>query len=387
MATVAIEPSHLLESRMFSQVLNLYVANTVTHFITSTLSLLCSDRLCDSCVGLQSRANGECSPFQDSRGTIWDAPLLVRESALAADLMGRMGLRQFVVRVDPGPTEALRDGFEHYRCEILDQLQADHALIVWVTEPGAPTRLRFLMLRDRGSQPFQHLEIERVEILRRYIANAWGMLNQRLAARALIDGISVALRNYHRGTLMLDTSLRVVWHNRAARECLELWRGAVRSAVKSGRSIGELPDDIVCVCQRVRDCGLSGSKKSAHQKPQVIRSAVDPCLVATVKLCTTERGGFAAPNILVQFEKPTPVGSLEGKPFVDTLTSGEREVAGLIRSGMSNQEIADRLGKTVVAIKFHLHRIFKKAEVKNRARLMLRLTEVGALPKKSASIH
>jgi DNA-binding CsgD family transcriptional regulator len=76
----------------------------------------------------------------------------------------------------------------------------------------------------------------------------------------------------------------------------------------------------------------------------------------------------------VQFEQHS-VGLASAKnSIMHLLTSAERDVAQLVRQGLSNQEIADALGKSVDAVKFHLHRMFKKAEVTTRSRLMLVLT-------------
>ena len=377
MATAAIDPTHLLESRMFSQVLNLYVANTAAHFITSTLTLLCTDRLCDFCVALQRRASSESFFSQSSRGDPCDSSLVLRQGALVSEIREQLGERQTVVLLDDIRTGSARAAVDRYRREIMEPMQVHHTLLVFLHETNAPASLQFTMNRGCGSAAFQANEIERVETLRRYIENAWSLLNQRLATRALIDGISVALRDYHRGTLMLDSRFRIVWHNRAARECLQSWRDAGRSALKLSRAVGPLPPDIFSMCEHVCNQWNTSPSKSDLRKSHQVQHAADPRLVATVKLYGANLGGLAAPSFVVQFENQAPSTRPGGKQFVDFLTSGEREVAGLLRTGMSNQEIADQLGKTVVAIKFHLHRIFKKAEVKNRARLILRLTETS----------
>ena len=49
----------------------------------------------------------------------------------------------------------------------------------------------------------------------------------------------------------------------------------------------------------------------------------------------------------------------------------EREVALVVAQGLSNEETAERLGKTVAAVKFLLHRVYKKLGVANRAKLAL----------------
>jgi DNA-binding CsgD family transcriptional regulator len=55
------------------------------------------------------------------------------------------------------------------------------------------------------------------------------------------------------------------------------------------------------------------------------------------------------------------------------LTEAEREVALIVAEGLSNEEAAQRLGKTIYAVKFLLHRVYRKLHVSNRSRLCLLL--------------
>jgi DNA-binding NarL/FixJ family response regulator len=55
------------------------------------------------------------------------------------------------------------------------------------------------------------------------------------------------------------------------------------------------------------------------------------------------------------------------------LTPREREVALLVREGLSNEEIAGRLHKGVGTIKNQLQSIFVKLAVNSRAKLVARL--------------
>ena len=57
-------------------------------------------------------------------------------------------------------------------------------------------------------------------------------------------------------------------------------------------------------------------------------------------------------------------------PALQKMTAAERSVATVLADGFSNQEIADRLGKTVHAVKFLLHRIYQKTGVPSRAALV-----------------
>jgi two-component system nitrate/nitrite response regulator NarP len=55
----------------------------------------------------------------------------------------------------------------------------------------------------------------------------------------------------------------------------------------------------------------------------------------------------------------------------DILTEREKELAGLIRKGLRNREIADRLGLSEGTVKVHVHSIFKKLKVRSRAELIV----------------
>jgi DNA-binding CsgD family transcriptional regulator len=52
------------------------------------------------------------------------------------------------------------------------------------------------------------------------------------------------------------------------------------------------------------------------------------------------------------------------------MTVAERAVAMVLADGLSNQEIAERLGKSVDAVKFLLHRIYHKTGFPGRTALV-----------------
>jgi two-component system nitrate/nitrite response regulator NarL len=52
-----------------------------------------------------------------------------------------------------------------------------------------------------------------------------------------------------------------------------------------------------------------------------------------------------------------------------TLTHRRRQVATLVLRGLSNREIAERLGMTVGTVKVHLHAMYEKLDVHSRPRL------------------
>jgi DNA-binding NarL/FixJ family response regulator len=62
---------------------------------------------------------------------------------------------------------------------------------------------------------------------------------------------------------------------------------------------------------------------------------------------------------------------------VSRLTQRERDVLRLVGSGMSNKEIATRLGLKLATVKNHVHSIFEKLEVSNRAMAVSLTLSIG----------
>lgn len=71
----------------------------------------------------------------------------------------------------------------------------------------------------------------------------------------------------------------------------------------------------------------------------------------------------------------TPADNLE----LDAPTSREVELLAFLDSGLSNQEIADRLGLTVGTVKWHLHNLFMKLRVRNRSAAIFKAKRAGLL--------
>lgn len=59
-----------------------------------------------------------------------------------------------------------------------------------------------------------------------------------------------------------------------------------------------------------------------------------------------------------------------GQQWPQRLTRRESEVALLVGTGLSNREIAQRLGLSVGTVKLHVHHIFQKTGARRRSNLV-----------------
>ncbi|MDP8943215.1 MAG: response regulator transcription factor [Actinomycetota bacterium] len=73
------------------------------------------------------------------------------------------------------------------------------------------------------------------------------------------------------------------------------------------------------------------------------------------------------------------VFSAEADPAATTLSERERDVLGLIASGATNREIAERLYLSPHTVKEHTSALYRKLEVRNRAEAVQRAQRLGLL--------
>jgi DNA-binding NarL/FixJ family response regulator len=77
-----------------------------------------------------------------------------------------------------------------------------------------------------------------------------------------------------------------------------------------------------------------------------------------------------ARKVIGQFQN-RPKGAEE----IESLTPREKEVLELIMHGLSNKEIADHMGVSLAAVKFHLQHVYEKLHVHSRTDAVLRYKE------------
>jgi DNA-binding NarL/FixJ family response regulator len=71
------------------------------------------------------------------------------------------------------------------------------------------------------------------------------------------------------------------------------------------------------------------------------------------------------------------LGGCAGTHYVAAMA--KTEVAGLVSQGLANKVVAGQLGVTEGTVKTHLHTIYQRLRVSNRAGLILRADESSTL--------
>ncbi len=105
-----------------------------------------------------------------------------------------------------------------------------------------------------------------------------------------------------------------------------------------------------------------------------------PELLREVALVVRHGGLWVGPELLARMIRatvPAVAAAAEASaplPGLDTLSAREREVAEAVAEGLTNKQVAGRLGITERTVKAHLATVFEKTGVRDRLQLALRLS-------------
>jgi DNA-binding CsgD family transcriptional regulator len=231
--------------------------------------------------------------------------------------------------------------------------------------------------RSEGQSDFSAEDIASLENVYPFIDCAVNAVHEREAATSVRDGMAIAVRDGTRGFAILDRNLLLVQANAAARRLCAAW--VDDAAATTGDSTAwRLPTVVVEGCRELRyewqslvrsdpdATGLPRRRRLSH--PRV------PGLTASITMVCPNTSGLAEPTFVLELDRRVHGVALEtadrAVPLLQKMTAAERAVAMILADGFSNQEIADRLGKTIYAVKFLLHRIYQRTGIPSRAALV-----------------
>ena len=115
---------------------------------------------------------------------------------------------------------------------------------------------------------------------------------------------------------------------------------------------------------------------SPLRRRRTLRHGRRKTLSASIATIGRNTSGLSELTFVIEFERRAPrtfKRVRRDQPLLQMLTTAERAVVLVLMEGVSNQEIADRLVKSIDAVKFLLHRIYQKTGTSGRMALVARL--------------
>lgn len=365
------------------QLLALLVAKDLEALVDAAFPVLHRTVRCDFVsVFFRSAGNGLLKE-RDSRGREYGPEFMRRYVELTPALplaMAHRGIKILPTRATlPRTTEKLkRTAF--YR-EIMRPQGWRHAvaLCFWGDPTADAPVFVASVYRREGRTDFTAQEVAKLESTHPFIDCSVNRLHEREASTAVRHAMADTVQNGTRGFAVLDRNFVMVQANPVAHQLCAAWLGD--TSVKSGKyalRAGELPAELVAECRELHrqwESIVRGDPDATgfHRQRRVSHSSV-PGLTALITIVCPDNAGIAEPTIVLELDRYVHGVTVEtadrSAPVLQEMTAAERAVAMILADGLSNQEIADRLGKTVYAVKFLLHRIYQKTGIPNRAALV-----------------
>lgn len=365
------------------ELLALFKATDLDTLIDGTFHVLDAAVECDHVSAIYRNAGSRLLKERDSRGREYAPSFMRRYAELTPALplvLSNRGIKILTTRTGlPGPTSTLRRT-AFYR-EIMRPQGWRHGvtLCFWGDRPAQLPILVIVAYRREGRRDFSAHDVETLEHFHPFIDCALNRICEREAAGTLHDGIVMTARSGPQGYAILGPDLVPMHVDGVARQLCAAWvdDGKETATVESSDALN-LPSALAAECQGLHDewhaLMRSDPDTSGVRRHRRIVHPRVPGLTALITMVTPSTAGLTEPTFVLELDRRVHGVSLEtpdpSLPFVQRLTPAERAVALVLADGLSNQQIADQLGKSVNAVKFILHRIYEKSGVPNRAALV-----------------
>ncbi len=263
------------------------------------------------------------------------------------------------------------------------------SLCFWSDPPAEMPVFVISAERSEKRSDFSDQEVAALTGLHPFLDCAVNRLHEREAAETVRDGIAIVADDGARGVVVLDRNFLLVRANPVARQLSAAWMEA-RTPAEGSSGAWRLPPVLLRACRELHHEWQS----LVHANPDATglrrqRQVVHPHvagLTASITMVCPNTAGLGEPTFVLELDRRIHGVALDtpdrSAPVLQKMTAAERAVAFALADGLSNQDIADRLGKTVDAVKFLLHRIYQKTGVPNRTALVAVLrSHPNRLPK------
>jgi DNA-binding CsgD family transcriptional regulator len=367
-----LAPPHLL--------LALFSAKDLDALIDAAFHMLSATVTCDFVSTFYRTGGDALLKERDSLGRESGPEFMRRYIELTPAIpiaMANRGIKIISTRTALPRSEELRK-MAFYR-EIMQPQGWRHgvALCFWGEPPAESPIFVASVYRREGQRDFSKHDVARLESVHPFLDAGVNRLHEREAAQAVQDGVAVAVRDG--GFAVLDQDFRLVQANLVARRLCAAWLApSVATDIKGPSLAWRLPPQLLTACRELHNewrlvVRADPDATAASRCRQLAHSSVRG-LTASITMICPGTAGLSKPTFVLEFDRRVCGVSLDRQdqsaPLLQNMTESERAVAIVLADGLSNQEIAERLGKTVDAVKFLLHRIYQKTGFPSRAALV-----------------
>jgi DNA-binding CsgD family transcriptional regulator len=240
--------------------------------------------------------------------------------------------------------------------------------------------LAMVVVRKGGRSPdFTADEVELLESLYDHVDTALNRIQLMHDKEASVACLAQCLPNYPLGLLVLNEAMVPIFKNREALEAALQWNfGSKGARAYDPAKAFTVPAAVVEACQELSRRWTSRDACADEEhllQPIFLNHSQDPKCRMSVSLIRPKGFCLAQPYYLVQFagrihtEQTSVDLPPEGLLRLQQLSTREQEVALSAIEGLSNTEIALKLGKAESTVKAQLYSVFEKLGIRRRSQL------------------
>ena len=364
------------------RVLEMFAAKDLEALIGTAFDIIRAAVACDFASAFYRSGGDGLLKARDSRGRQYGVELMRRHVELNPAIplaLANRGVKVLASRMGlPRSNKKLRRT-AFYR-EIMEPLGWRHsvALCFWGDPPAEMPIFVISADRSEDQSDFSDHEVAALTGLYPFLDCAVNRLHERETAETVRDGMAIVADDGTRGVVILDRNFLLVAANPVARELSAAWMDEARTPAEGSSGAWRLPPVLLGACRKLHHewqslVHANPDATGLRRQRRVVHPHVDG-LTASITMVCPNTAGLGEPTFVLELDRRIHGVALDtpdrSAPVLQKMTAAECAVALALADGLSNQDIADRLGKTVDAVKFLLHRIYQKTGVPNRAALV-----------------
>lgn len=194
------------------------------------------------------------------------------------------------------------------------------------------------------------------------------------------SSLTAHLADLPRPTLRMDWDLKPTFTNRTARDLIHQWRVLEngKTAIPPPSRV-TIPRAIRQACQKLKQLTLAENQTewppSVLPAPTRITHPASPLHTALIRTTLSGHPPLGNPGFWIHFNQKNQPTIRHYAHALEQLSPAERAVATLVPHGLTNDEIAIRIYRSLSTVKCHLQSIYRKLGVHNRASLIALLNQ------------